>query len=43
MKWLVTATLDGVLGFLLGLALIPVVNKALAPALSVFFPEKKAH
>ena len=42
-KWLVTATLDGVLGFLLGLMLIPFVNKVLAPTLSVFFPEKQAH
>ena len=39
---LVTATLDGVLGFLLGLALIPVVNRAIAPVLSVFFPEKQS-
>lgn len=42
-KWLVTATLDGVLGLLLGLVLIPIVNKVLVPTLSVVFPEKQAH
>ena len=41
-KWLVTATLDGILGLALGLLLIPVVTRAIVPIFSVFFPEKKA-
>lgn len=41
-KWCVTATLDGVLGLALGLALMPIVNKAIVPTMSAFFPEKKA-
>jgi predicted DNA repair protein MutK len=40
-KWLVTATLDGVLGLVLGLILIPIVTRAIVPVFSVFFPEKK--
>lgn len=40
-KWLVTATLDGILGLALGLLLIPVVTKLIVPVFSVFFPEKK--
>ena len=40
-KWMVTATLDGVLGLALGLVLMPIVNKVLVPFLGVFFPEKK--
>ncbi|MGI9390803.1 MAG: DUF808 domain-containing protein [Boseongicola sp.] len=39
-EWLITATLDGVIGFLLGLALIPVVTKVLVPLLGGLFPEK---
>ncbi|MEM7752938.1 MAG: DUF808 domain-containing protein [Pseudomonadota bacterium] len=42
MNWLVTATLDGILGLILGLALIPVVTKGIVPVFSIFFPEKKA-
>ena len=41
-NWLVTATLDGILGFALGLLLIPLVTKLIAPVFSIFFPEKKA-
>ncbi|MEM7720167.1 MAG: DUF808 domain-containing protein [Pseudomonadota bacterium] len=41
LNWLVTATLDGILGLILGLALIPVVTKVIVPVASVFFPEKK--
>lgn len=40
-KWVVTATLDGILGLILGLALIPIVTKLIVPVFSVFFPEKK--
>ncbi len=42
LNWAVTAALDGVIGLALGLVLIPVVTKAIAPVLSVFFPEKRA-
>jgi predicted DNA repair protein MutK len=42
LNWLVTATLDGILGLALGLLLIPVVTKMIVPVFSVFFPEKKA-
>lgn len=42
LNWLVTATLDGILGLALGLLLIPVVTKLIAPVFSIFFPEKKA-
>ncbi len=41
-KWVVTATLDGILGFALGLLLIPIVTRMIVPIFSVFFPEKKA-
>ncbi len=41
LKWLVTATLDGILGLILGLLLIPIVTWAIVPVFSVFFPEKK--
>jgi len=40
-KWAVTAGLDGILGLILGLALIPVVTKLIAPVFGIFFPEKK--
>ena len=40
--WLVVATLDGILGLFLGLLLMPIVNKAIAPVFSRLFPEKKA-
>jgi predicted DNA repair protein MutK len=39
--WVVTATLDGILGIFLGLALIPIVTKAIAPFFSGLFPEKQ--
>ncbi|MEM9972251.1 MAG: DUF808 domain-containing protein [Pseudomonadota bacterium] len=39
--WFVTATIDGVIGFALGLALIPIVNKGVVPLVSGLFPEKK--
>lgn len=42
-KWAVTAFLDGVLGLLLGLILIPIVTRAIVPVFSVFFPEKQNH
>ncbi len=41
-NWLVTATLDGILGLILGLLLMPIVNKALVPVFSRLFPEKQA-
>jgi uncharacterized protein len=37
--WLVTAFLDAVFGFLLGLVLMPVVNTLLVPV-GILFPEK---
>ncbi|NNJ67681.1 MAG: DUF808 family protein, partial [Boseongicola sp.] len=40
-EWLVTAFLDGVLGLALGLALMPVVNRAIAPTFARLFPEKQ--
>ncbi len=42
LKWLVTAGLDGILGLILGLILIPIVTRAIVPVFSIFFPEKKA-
>lgn len=39
--WIVTATIDGVIGFCLGLALIPVVTRLLVPLVSGLFPEKR--
>lgn len=41
-KWSVTAALDGVLGLALGLVLMPIVQRAIVPVFSIFFPEKKA-
>ena len=41
-KWAVTATIDGVIGLIVGLALIPVVTKGLVPVFSRLFPEKEA-
>ena len=41
-KWVVTATLDGILGLSLGLALIPIVTRFIVPVFSGFFPEKTA-
>ena len=40
-KWAVTATIDGVLGLVLGLVLIPIVTRAIVPVFGIFFPEKK--
>jgi uncharacterized protein len=40
--WAVTATIDGVLGLMLGLVLIPIVTKLIVPVFSGLFPEKKA-
>lgn len=42
LNWAVTATLDGVLGLLLGLVLIPIVTRAIVPIFAVFFPEKSS-
>ena len=39
--WFVTAVLDGIIGFVLGLALIPVVTRAIVPLFSRLFPEKQ--
>ncbi len=38
--WFVTAALDGVVGLAVGLALIPIITKALAPVMGWLFPEK---
>ncbi len=35
-KWLVTATLDGILGLVLGLILIPIVTKGIVPLVRAF-------
>lgn len=39
-KWAVTAFLDGVIGVSLGIALIPLVNRVIAPTFGRLFPEK---
>lgn len=39
-NWAITAGLDGVLGLLLGFALIPIVTKVIAPVSGWLFPEK---
>jgi predicted DNA repair protein MutK len=39
--WLVTAAIDGVIGFLLGLVLIPFVTRLIVPMVSGLFPEKQ--
>ncbi|QFU10174.1 Inner membrane protein YedI [Rhodobacteraceae bacterium THAF1] len=41
-EWGVTAFLDGIIGLVLGLALIPVVTKLIVPLSSWLFPEKQA-
>ncbi len=41
-EWIVTAALDGVLGILLGLVLMPLVNRFLVPLFGLFFPEKQS-
>ena len=38
--WLVTASLDGIIGLVVGFALIPIVTRAVAPAMGWLFPEK---
>ncbi len=40
--WAVTALLDGIIGLALGLALIPVVTRIIAPTFKSLFPEKKS-
>ena len=40
--WIVTATLDGIIGLALGLVLIPVVENLIVPIAGAIFPEKKA-
>jgi predicted DNA repair protein MutK len=40
-EWLVTATLDGILGLVLGLVLMPVVNHLIVPASAVFSSPKR--
>ena len=42
LEWLAVATMDGILGLILGLLLMPVVNKGIAPAASRLFPEKQS-
>ncbi|SFS19878.1 DUF808 domain-containing protein [Yoonia litorea] len=39
-KWAITAGLDGLLGLVFGLLLIPVVTKGLVPVMGRLFPEK---
>ncbi|MGI9395120.1 MAG: DUF808 domain-containing protein [Boseongicola sp.] len=41
-EWLITATLDGVIGLILGLILLPVVTRALVPLFGGLFPEKSS-
>ncbi len=41
-EWIVTAAIDGVVGVLLGLALIPIVTRGIAPVFGWLFPEKQA-
>ena len=41
-EWLVTATLDGIIGLAWGLALIPIVTRGIAPVFTRLFPEKQA-
>ncbi|MEM7545185.1 MAG: DUF808 domain-containing protein [Pseudomonadota bacterium] len=38
--WLITAALDGIIGVVLGLVLIPIFNRAIVPATGWLFPEK---
>jgi uncharacterized protein len=40
--WLVTAALDGVVGLILGVLLIPVATRVIGPALSALWPKKAA-
>ncbi len=39
-KWLITATLDGLLGLILGLILIPIVTKGIVPLFGLFTGKK---
>ncbi|TDL84296.1 DUF808 domain-containing protein [Palleronia sediminis] len=41
-EWVVTAALDGVIGLVLGAALIPLVTRVIAPMAGALFPEKSA-
>ncbi len=40
-RWLVTATLDGIIGLALGLCLMPIVSRFIVPLASRLFPEKQ--
>jgi hypothetical protein len=40
-EWLVTATLDGVFGLILGVILIPVATRVIGPAFGALWPKKK--
>lgn len=42
LQWIITATIDAILGFCLGMILMPFVNTVLAP-IERLFPEKKQH
>jgi uncharacterized protein len=39
--WLVTASLDGVFGLILGLLLIPVATRVIGPAIAALWPKKR--
>ena len=41
-EWMVTAAVDGVIGLVLGLLLIPIVTKVLLPIVPALLPEKDA-
>jgi len=40
--WLVTATLDGIFGLILGVALIPIATRVIGPAFAAITGKKKA-
>ena len=40
LTWLVTASLNGIFGLVVGFALIPIVTRAVAPTMGWLFPEK---
>ncbi|MFN0262290.1 DUF808 domain-containing protein [Tepidamorphus sp. 3E244] len=42
-EWFVTAALDGVIGLVLGLLLIPIVTKVILPIASIFTGKQAAH
>jgi uncharacterized protein len=39
--WVVTATLDGIFGLILGILLIPLATRVIGPAISAVWPKKK--